>query len=256
MLADGLNVRSEKGTRRMRFRDLNWMDIESYLGSDDRVILVLGACEQHGYLSLCTDTLIPEAVADAAAKRAGVLVAPGLPYGVSPFFAGYPGTVSIRVRTFSRLLEDLIRDLYRQGFRGILVLNGHGGNDPGSLVLSELANELPELRAAWISWWRTPRVSEVARRHDLEVTHASWFEAFPFTRVTELPEGQSEKPEQDFRVASAGFLRSRSTDGVLGGPYQASESVQQELLDAAVADVMETLDVLHKSSQAKKEPDG
>ena len=36
----------------MRFDDLNWMDVEEYLKSDDRLMIVLGACEQHGYLSL------------------------------------------------------------------------------------------------------------------------------------------------------------------------------------------------------------
>ena len=33
----------------MRIEDLNWMDVEKYLKQDDRLILVIGACEQHGY---------------------------------------------------------------------------------------------------------------------------------------------------------------------------------------------------------------
>ncbi len=33
----------------MRFDDLNWMDVEKYLQHDDRVMLILGASEQHGY---------------------------------------------------------------------------------------------------------------------------------------------------------------------------------------------------------------
>ena len=36
----------------MRLEDLNWMDVEHYLESDDRLMMVLGSCEQHGYLSL------------------------------------------------------------------------------------------------------------------------------------------------------------------------------------------------------------
>ena len=44
---------------RMNFSDLNWFDVEKYLESDDRLIMVVGSCEQHGYLSLLTDVKIP-----------------------------------------------------------------------------------------------------------------------------------------------------------------------------------------------------
>jgi len=53
----------------MRIEELNWMGVGKYLQKEDRVILVLGACEQHGYLSLMTDTKIPLAIADEAASR-------------------------------------------------------------------------------------------------------------------------------------------------------------------------------------------
>ncbi len=33
----------------MRFDELNWMDIENYLKAEDRIMLVVGACEEHGY---------------------------------------------------------------------------------------------------------------------------------------------------------------------------------------------------------------
>ena len=53
----------------MRIEDLNWMDVEAYLKQDDRLILVLGTIEQHGYLSLATDVKVPMALADAAARK-------------------------------------------------------------------------------------------------------------------------------------------------------------------------------------------
>ena len=60
----------------MRLEELNWMDVEEYLKNENRVMLVLGACEQHGYLSLLTDVKIPLALADVVSQRSGVLVAP------------------------------------------------------------------------------------------------------------------------------------------------------------------------------------
>ncbi len=92
----------------MRFEDLNWMDVEEYLKQDDRLMIVLGACEQHGYLSLLTDVRIPLTLADAASKQTGVLIAPSINFGVSPYFLQYPGTLSVRIETLARLIEDII----------------------------------------------------------------------------------------------------------------------------------------------------
>lgn len=83
----------------MNFADKNWMHVEKYLETDRRVILVLGACEQHGYLSLMTDTKIPNALAEAASVKSGVLVAPSVNFGCSPYFLDYPGTISLRLHT-------------------------------------------------------------------------------------------------------------------------------------------------------------
>ena len=146
----------------MRIEDLSWMDVENYLKTDDRLILVLGACEQHGYLSLLTDVKIPLALADAASQQTGVLVAPPLNFGSSPYFLSYPGTFSLRASTLLDVVEDLLRSAYRHGFRHILLLNGHGGNDAARVRLYELADQLPGLRLAWYAWWTANSVVEVA----------------------------------------------------------------------------------------------
>src|SRR5512142_1807942 len=132
----------------MRLDELNWMDVEQYLKHEDRIMLVLGACEQHGYLSLLSDVKIPLALADAASQQTGVLVAPPVNFGVSPYFLAYPGTLSLRLTTLVDLVEDLVRSAYSQGFRRYLFLNGHGGNDPVRSRLYELANQLPGMRLA------------------------------------------------------------------------------------------------------------
>ena len=68
----------------MRLSELNWFDVQSYLETDDRIMVVLGSCEQHAYLSLLTDAKIPLAMADAASQQCGVIVAPPLNFGSSP----------------------------------------------------------------------------------------------------------------------------------------------------------------------------
>jgi creatinine amidohydrolase len=225
----------------MRFEDLNWMDVEQYLLQDDRVMLVLGATEQHGYLSLLSDVLIPVALANAASQRTNVIVAPPLNFGVSPYFATYPGTISLRVSTLLEVVADVVRSLHAYGFRRILVLNGHGGNDPARGRLVELMNELPGLQVGWYSWWLSHSVEQVAIENGLKPYHAAWSEAFPFTRVAELPEGEKLPPSYK-GLLSAERTREVFGDGVFGGQYQASEAVMTQVFDASLQDVLYLLE--------------
>lgn len=225
----------------MRIEELNWMDVEAYLGHEDRIILVLGACEQHGYLSLLSDVKIPLALADAASQRTGVLVAPPVNFGISPYFLNYPGTISLRVSTFLDTIEDIVRSLYGQGFRRFLLLNGHGGNDPARGRLAEVANSLPEIKLIWYAWWTAHSVDATAMKHGLKSSHASWIEAFPFTRVAELPEGSKTPPAYQ-GILSAANMREVFGDGVFGGPYQADPAIMDEIFAAALEDVLYYLD--------------
>lgn len=224
----------------MRLEDLNWMDVEAYLKQDDRVLLVIGACEQHGYLSLLTDIRIPLALADAASQQTGVLVAPPLNFGCSPYFLAYPGTLSLRATTLMDVVEDLVRSLHRQGFRRILVLNGHGGNSPARARLNELADALPGLQLRWYEWWLSHSVEAVAVRHELKPAHANWLEAFPFTMVGALPEGEKVPPAVP-GLMGADQARGVYGDGSFGGPYRASDEVMREIFEACLQDVLQLL---------------
>jgi creatinine amidohydrolase len=225
----------------MRIEDLNWMDVEAYLSHDDRLILVIGACEQHGYLSLLTDIRIPLALADAASTQSGVLVAPPLNFGASPYFLTYAGTLSLRLSTLMDAVEDLIRSAYRQGFRRILVLNGHGGNNGVKARLIELANELAGLKMQWYAWWQAHSVEEVALRHEIKPNHANWLEAFPFTIVADLPEGEKIPPVVPSDLMDAKTARQVYGDGSFGGRYRVEEEIMQEIFEALLSDILQLL---------------
>lgn len=221
----------------MRIEELNWMDVENYLKKEDRLMLVLGACEQHGYLSLLSDVRIPMALADAASQSSGVLVAPPLNFGSSPYFLTYPGTISLRVSTLLDVVEDLVRSVYGYGFRRLLILNGHGGNQPAAGRLYELMNQLPELKVTWYSWWTANSVQQVAEKHEIKPYHASWLEDFPFTRVAELPDGSKTPPHYSGMLSASG-MRAVMGDGVFGGAYRVDPAIMDELFAAALQDVL------------------
>ena len=224
----------------MRIDELNWMDVENYLKHDTRLLLIIGACEQHGYLSLMTDIKIPQAIADAASVQTEVLCAPPLNFGVSPHFGAYPGTISLRLDTFLAVVEDMVRSLYRQGFRHLVILNGHGSNDPARTRLTELIEDMPGLKIRWYAWWVAPHVTEVAVKHGLKSYHAAWIEAFPFVRVAKLPPG-SKPPVETKDILGAAGSRQLYGDGVFGGPYQVVDSILDEIFQVAVQDVVDLL---------------
>jgi creatinine amidohydrolase len=224
----------------MRFEDLSWFDIEKYLQIDDRLILVLGACEQHGYLSIMSDSKIPLALADTASQKSGVLVAPVVNFGISPYFMDYPGTLSLRDSTFLDIVEDLVRSAYHHGFKRILFLNGHGGNDPARARLYEVTNTIPDLQIAWYSWWQSRSVDTVAQKYGLRSYHAAWIEAFQFTRVGDLPSGDKIPPRIPGLVNSK-IARELYQDGVFGGPYQVDDTIMAEIFAAALDDILQMI---------------
>jgi creatinine amidohydrolase len=221
----------------MLFESLNWMDVEAYLEREDRLVVIIGACEQHAYLSLLADVLVPVRIAEMASEIEGVLVAPPLPYGISPYFTRYPGTISLRVETFAAVVREILENLLDQGFRRILVSNGHGGNT-GVLtaLLVELGNAHHDARLDLFQWWTHPDVLSAAEEVGLPTRHANWSENFPFTRVGPRPE--TDKPLADFRRgANANETRAALGDGSYGGAYQASDEAM-DLLFVAATDAM------------------
>ena len=225
----------------MRFEDLNWMDVEKYLQQEDRLMLVTGSTEQHGYLSLLTDIKIPQALADAASHASGVLVAPPLNFGVSPYFLAYPGTLSLRVSTLCAAVEDVVRSAYGHGFKRILVVNGHGGNSPARGYLQEVNNALPDLRLNWYDWWLSHSVEAVALKHGLKPSHANWLEAFSFTVVGEMPEGNKTPPNVPSAIMDAKTARSVYGDGSFGGAYRANDDIMHEMFAACLQDILQLL---------------
>jgi creatinine amidohydrolase len=225
----------------MRIDDLNWMDVEEYLKHDDRLMFVIGACEQHGYLSLLSDVKIPLALADAASNQTGVLITPPVNFGSSPYFVTYPGSFSLRLSTLMDVTEDIVRCAYGQGFKRILVLNGHGGNSGVKARLIELANELPGLKMNWYAWWQSRSVEEVAVRHNIKPSHANWLEAFPFTIVADLPEGEKVPPYVPSDIMDAKKTREVYGDGSFGGRYQVPQEIMQEVFDTCLVDILQLL---------------
>jgi len=207
----------------MRIQDMNWGQVEARVTQDDRCVLPIGSVEQHAYLSLATDMILAERISVEAAEPTGVPVFPCLPYGMASSFAAYPGTISLKLRTYLAVIEDMLDSLHRGGFRRILIVNGHGGNSPVNPLISEWLNAHPDASVKLHDWWRAPRTWAKVMETDPAASHASWMENFPWTRLDGAPVPNFSKDRINFAAVArvdAQRKRQRIAEGNYHGVFQ------------------------------------
>lgn len=195
-------------------------------------MLPVGSTEQHAYLSLATDAILAERVAVEAAEPLGVPVLPVLAYGVAPAFAAYPGSPSLTAATYVAVLRELVDSLRTQGFRRVLVVNGHGGN----------AFAAEQLDVVWHDWWRAPRTWAAVRALDPEGTHASWMESFPWTRLSGVEPPATPKPPVGPLPAGPAQVRELLGDGSFGGAYTRPDEEMLAVWEVGVAETRDRIE--------------
>jgi creatinine amidohydrolase len=228
----------------MRVIDRNWMQLEEYLRTEDRIVLPLGSVEQHAYLSLGVDVILSQRVAEEAAEPLGVAVLPSLPYGITPYFGAYPGSPSVSAQTYGALLCEIAGSLREQGFRRLFIVNGHGGNGGGRAALEAWAGA-GGAQVLWHDWWSAPRTRAVVDSIDPDGSHASWMENFPWTRLAGVTQPPGSKPKQDIaplRSEPPQAVRDLLGDGSLGGYYERPDEDVLRVWAAGVEETRERLE--------------
>jgi creatinine amidohydrolase len=223
---------------------MNWQQVEAYLARDDRAVLPLGSTEQHAYLSLSVDSILSERVAAEAAEPLGVPVFPALAYGITPYFRAFPGSLSLRVATYVDVVRDLLDSLANSGFRRILIVNGHGGNQPAQSLAGEWMADHPGLRVKFHNWWNAPQVWAKVQEIDPVASHASWMENFPWTRLANIALPGKQKPMSDLekvRRLDPKSLREYLKDGNYGGAYQRTDDEMMKIWRTGVEETRELL---------------
>jgi creatinine amidohydrolase len=208
-------------------------------------VLPIGSVEQHAYLSLATDVLLAERVSAEAAEPLGVPVFPVLSYGFTPSFTAYPGTVSLRLDTLLAVVRDLLCGLHAQGFRRVVVVNGHGGNCAVASLICELSAERPDLQVKFHNWWNAPRTWAYVSGLEPDSSHASWMENLPWTRVPGAVTPDQAKPVVDdkaYRLLNPQQARAFAGDGNFGGSYARPDAEVLTMWDIAVAETRELIE--------------
>jgi creatinine amidohydrolase len=225
----------------MLLAELSWEEVAEYLKHDDRVILPLGAVEEHGrHLGLGTDFIEAEAIARAAGEAAGVLVAPAMNYGQSRPMMNFPGTLSLRPLTLVSVIEDLLRALYHHGFRRVLIVNGHGGNTAAiSYAIETVAADLTGMRFKNFQWWTDAESNRVIAEklgpqsgsHAADAETAFMLAVYPEAVKLDRLTGNDAPVKPTREVIAVQTFAQHFPDGIMGNhPKHASREAGEAIL--------------------------
>jgi creatinine amidohydrolase len=223
----------------MRIADMNWMQVRDHAAGDDRAVLPIGSIEQHAFLSLAVDMILAERVAIEAAAPVHIPVFPVIPYGLTPSFVEYPGTITLKLATLSAVVTEVLDGIVRSGFKRITIVNGHGGNSPAHGAVLEWLDRHRGVQVKWHNWWNAPLTFAKVQAIDPVASHASWMENFPWTRLPNIAMPNTAKPMLDHgRFQQLDPLRKKALlgDGNYGGLYQRSDDDMLALWDVAIAE--------------------
>lgn len=139
----------------MLIEEMNSTMASRAIGRIDTLLLPVGTLEAHGpHLSVASDVLIPERVAQEVEKLAGdrVFVAPVVPFGHNFHLMHAPGTHNVPAGVFSDYVYHVLRGFLDWKVKYAVVLNGHGGNTDALRIAAERASN-DGIKTVVLSWW-------------------------------------------------------------------------------------------------------
>jgi creatinine amidohydrolase len=141
-----------KGNTSLALDELTWIDAAAHLAREPRLIIPVGALEQHGpHLPLGSNVLIARRVAVDLSTQFGVLRAPTIYYGVNvPTEREYAGTASLRQKTLHRALNELLAAWEEHGVAEFILVTAHG-HEPHLDALATLITGHARVRV--VSLW-------------------------------------------------------------------------------------------------------
>jgi creatinine amidohydrolase len=240
----------------MDLSELTWPAVAA-LSKDTPVVIPLAALEQHGHhLPLFTDSMltaeIVRRVADKLADR--VLFAPLQWMGNSDHHLDFAGTLSAAPRCYLDMLNSLAENFLNHGFRRLIFLNGHGGNDvPGKQAVFELRQkhrQRDDLLLLFATYWNagTGTAGAEAGCTQIEMGHACEWETSMILRIApQLAGDYASAPDVDpgrpFLPATRAWVtQDRSARGHIGSPRLASVEKGEKLFQCFTRDVSSLLE--------------
>lgn len=226
---------------------------------DAIVIVPVGSLEQHGpHLPVEVDSLLGETVALRTARLIAaaeqVVVLPMLWSGLSEHHMSFGGTITLDLQTFFNMIRCICESVVRHGFRRIVLLNGHGGNNNALRVCADELSPKLEVPIIQFSYWHAAEIPIAALlERQSSVWHAC--EAETSMCMALRPElvaedriclAEDNRMPEVTDLVGRGIYRwrssaSHSSTGVYGYPSAASREKGEQLLSAISRDLAEKI---------------
>lgn len=233
---------------------MSWTAVEDAVSKDPKlkVILPVGSVEQHGpHLPLGTDSVIAEHIASRVSGQFASILFPTLSIGYSLEHAGFPGTVSVTMQTFSSMIMEIAEDLFDSGFKTLIAINGHGGNRAildSSLTAIKHAHPDLNLFSFTVLDIASVKFSEIRKSPRKMIGHADELETSMMLAIrpdlVQMSKAVAEEPNfppgislesEDLAKVTYGWMTKEVTkSGTIGNPNFATPEIGRLLLDYVV----------------------
>jgi creatinine amidohydrolase len=214
------------------------------------VILPVASLEQHGpHLPVEVDSVLGETVARrtaaaVAARGDQALVLPVIWTGLSEHHMSFGGTVTLDYPAFAALIEGVVRSVLRHGFRRIVLLNAHGGNENALRTITDELTPKLGVPIVQLTYWYAAAAAiagilerQTALAHACEAETSMMLAARPeLVAADRIPLARANRsPEPPPGVYRWRTIAARSASGVIGEP-EAATAEKGERLFAAIAE--------------------
>jgi len=140
-----LNLWAASGPQTLLMEDMTMTEVRDAIAAGKTTVLVYSASiESSGpHIVLGKHIYKVRYLGERIARELGnALVAPIMPFApTSDQLNKFPGTINLSAETFSRVNEEIVESLVRTGFKYVVLMGDHGGNQP---PLQALAPKLDE----------------------------------------------------------------------------------------------------------------
>lgn len=220
----------------MQLLELSWSRVAA-LSKDTPILIPIAALEQHGHhMPVFTDSLLCGEVVRRAHEKLKdkILMTPLMWLGNSEHHLDFPGSMSASPRVYLDLLRDMVENFLFNGFRRIILINGHGGNIiPAQQALFELRQKYRQrddlLLVSATYWLLGGKPHEVNRDiYQTQVGHACELETSMVMRIRpDLVGDISNLEEVPFGTGAAPghrawITKERTVPGHIGHPRLAT----------------------------------
>ncbi len=251
------------------YEKLNWTEVKEVISQGRVVLFPTGSLEGHGpHAPIDVDSTIADGICNRIAKKIPdkVIVLPPLMMGLSGYHMDFPGTLTLSDSVYIQLVYEICCGLAYHGFTHILIINGHGGNQPAlDLAARRVMNQNLNVLCGVMAYYLTPKGMAFDRKFAEaqglvgSQDHAGFGETSSYLAFDPEPVDMSKAIKADMPYDSSfGFSAedapvllmpywsSITPQGVMGDPRKANAEDGNAYLNIVVDEITEIVEKFQK----------